>query len=275
MNGRRWSVLSSKGQLSTARLLPRASICVWSAVWVGFSAESAMANLEPNRSGSANNVSMTSSWHTYSSSHNFVRPPSPAPILTGQAKLCEEGNNFHMSEIEFAKHINAEELAALALRLANTFSPAGHEQPLAEVVLGWFVQNGIPVRLQPILPDRANVVAALQGTGGGASLLFNSHLDTEVSGPEYDWGMAQPDINRTGAHREGNNLLGHTVLNDRGLMATTMITLKALRDSGIRLRGDVICTAVAGATGGAPVDAYQRAKCEGKGAGSRLLVPDR
>src|SRR5438093_6835722 len=94
MNGRRWSVLSSKGQLSTARLLPRASICVWSAVWVGSSAESAMANLEPNRSGSANNVSMTSSWHTYSSSHNFVRPPSPAPILTGQAKLAEEGNTF-------------------------------------------------------------------------------------------------------------------------------------------------------------------------------------
>src|SRR5438034_4061246 len=92
MNGRRWSVLSSKGQLSTARLLPRASICVWLAVWVGFSAESAMANLEPNRSGSANNVSMTSSWHTYSSSHNFVRPPSPAPILTGQAKLNIEGS---------------------------------------------------------------------------------------------------------------------------------------------------------------------------------------
>src|SRR5438093_13689893 len=91
MNGRRWSVLSSKGQLSTARLLPRASICVWSPVWVGFSVESAMANLEPNRSGSANNVSMTSSWHTYSSSHNFVRPPSPAPILTGQAKPCRGG----------------------------------------------------------------------------------------------------------------------------------------------------------------------------------------
>ena len=65
-----------------------------------------------------------------------------------------------MSEIDFAKHIDAEELAVLALRLANTFSPAGHEQPLAEVVHGWFEQNGIPVRLQPILPDRANVVAA-------------------------------------------------------------------------------------------------------------------
>src|SRR5437773_473716 len=177
-----------------------------------------------------------------------------------------------MSEIDFAKHIDAEELAVLALRLANTFSPAGHEQPLAEVVHGWFEQNGIPVRLQPLLPDRANVVAALRGTGGGASLLFNSHLDTEVSGPEYDWGMAQPDINKTGAHREGNKLLGHTVLNDRGLMATTMITLKALRDSGIRLRGDVIFTAVAGETGSAPVDEYQGANYDGKGFGSRFLV---
>src|SRR5256712_7677207 len=155
-----------------------------------------------------------------------------------------------MSEINFAKHIDAEELAVLALRLANTFSPAGHEQPLAEVVHGWFEQNGIPVRLQPILPDRANVVAALRGTGGGASLLFNSHLDTEASGPEYDSGMAQAAINTTGAHDQGDKLLGHTVLNDRGLMATTMITLKALRDSGIRLRGDVIFTAVGGGGGG-------------------------
>ncbi len=177
-----------------------------------------------------------------------------------------------MSEIEFAKHIDTEELAALALRLANTFSPAGHEQALAEVVHGWFEQNGIPVRLQPILPDRANGVSALEGTGGGGSLLFNSHLDTEVSGPEYDWGMAQPDINKAGAHREGNKLLGHTLLNDRGLMATTMITLKALRASGVRLRGDVIFTAVAGETGSAPVDEYLGTNYDGKGFGSRFLV---
>src|SRR2546426_6576906 len=177
-----------------------------------------------------------------------------------------------MSEINFAKHIDVEELSALALRLANTFNPAGHEQPLAEVVHGWFEQNGIPVRLQPILPDRANVVAALRGTGGGASLLFNSHLDTEVSGPEYDWGMAQPDINKTGAHREGNKLLGHTVLNDRGLMATTMITLKALRDSGIRLRGDVTFTAVSGGSGSGPVDEDRGGDYDGKGGGRRFLV---
>src|SRR5438093_7697297 len=120
MNGRRWSVLSSKGQLSTARLLPRASICVWSAVWVGSSAESAMANLEPNRSGSANNVSMTSSWHTYSSSHNFVRPPSPAPILTGQAKLCEEGNVLSHELVKLKlSHYPGSEILAFASEAVN------------------------------------------------------------------------------------------------------------------------------------------------------------
>src|SRR5438093_6670014 len=113
MNGRRWSVLSSKGQLSTARLLPRASICVWSAVWVGSSAESAMANLEPNRSGSANNVSMTSSWHTYSSSHNFVRPPSPAPILTGQAKPRRGGEARSAGVVSSAKTWSADLLSGL------------------------------------------------------------------------------------------------------------------------------------------------------------------
>ena len=129
---------------------------------------------------------------------------------------------------DFSKLVNAEELAGLALQLANTFSPAGHEKAMADAVLGWFEQNKIPARQQAILPDRANVIATLKGSGGGTNLIFNSHMDTEVSGPEYDWGMARPDLNKLGAYREGNRLFGHTVLNDRGLMATTMITLKAV-----------------------------------------------
>jgi acetylornithine deacetylase/succinyl-diaminopimelate desuccinylase-like protein len=177
-----------------------------------------------------------------------------------------------MTTLDFASHIRAEELAELALKMANTFSPMGHEQPLAEVVCGWLRQNQFDGRLQPILADRANVVAVLPGAGGGKSLIFNSHLDTEISGPEYDWGMNAPDINRVGAWREGNRLFGHTMLNDRGLMATTMIALKALRDSGAPIRGDVIFTGVVGETGASPVDEYQGLTYEGKGLGSRHLV---
>ena len=172
----------------------------------------------------------------------------------------------------FAPHIKPEELAELALKMANTFSPMGHEQPLASVVWDWLRQNRFDAYLQPILADRSNVVAVLPGSGGGKSLIFNSHLDTEISGPEFDWGMNAPDINRAGAWREGDRLFGHTVLNDRGLMATTMIALKAIRDRGAPLRGDVIFTGVVGETGAAPVDEYQGLTYEGKGFGSRHLV---
>jgi len=177
-----------------------------------------------------------------------------------------------VSQIDFASYIEREELASLALTMANTFSPMGHEQPLADVVYRWLRENGLNAYQQPILSDRANVVAVLKGTGGGKSVIFNSHLDTEISGPEYDWGMQQPDINRAGATRQGDRLYGHTVLNDRGLMATTMIALKALRDSGVPLKGDVIFTGVAGETGASPVDEYQGLAYEGKGLGSRHLV---
>ncbi len=174
--------------------------------------------------------------------------------------------------LKFSAQIDPEELAGLALKMANTFSPMGHEQPLAEVVRDWLKQNQFNAYLQPILADRSNVVAVLSGKGGGKSLIFNSHLDTEISGPEYDWGMNAPDLNRVGAWREGNRLFGHTVLNDRGLMATTMIALKALRDAGAPLRGDVIFTGVVGETGASPVDEYQGLNYEGKGFGSRHLV---
>src|SRR5487761_59902 len=178
-----------------------------------------------------------------------------------------------MSEMErISQHIHPEELGELALKLANTFSPGGHELPMAEAVHAWFQNNKFQSYQQPILPDRANVVAVLKGSGGGASLIFNSHMDTEVSGPEYDWLMAQPDINRSGAYREVARLFGFMFLNNRGLMAATMIALRALRDSGLPLKGDVIFTAVVGETGGAPVDEYQGSSYDSKGIGSRFLV---
>ena len=45
------------------------------------------------------------------------------------------------SEISFA--IDPEELAGLALNMANTFSPMGHEQPLADLVYEWLSENDL------------------------------------------------------------------------------------------------------------------------------------
>jgi acetylornithine deacetylase/succinyl-diaminopimelate desuccinylase-like protein len=165
-----------------------------------------------------------------------------------------------------------EDIAELALRLGNTFGPAGHERATAEQVHEWYRENRLASRLVEIIPGRANVVARLPGSGGGRSLLFNAHLDTEASGPDYDNLMQVPDLNRLGGWREGDRLFGHTVLNDRGCMSLYMVAGRALHQAGTRLSGDVLLTSVVGETGQAPVDEYQGLGYEGKGLGSAYLV---
>ena len=165
-----------------------------------------------------------------------------------------------------------EDLAELALRLGNTYAPWGSERILAEEVVDWYRANDLDAELMGITPARANAVARLRGSGGGRTLVFNAHLDTEASGEEYDRLMAVPDPNLVGGRREGDRLFGHTILNDRGPMSLFMIAARALRDAGAPLRGDVVLTSVAGETGAAPVDEYQGVDYEGKGFGSDFLV---
>lgn len=165
-----------------------------------------------------------------------------------------------------------EALAELALRLGNTYSPWGEERRLAEEVLAWYREHDVPADLQPITAERANVVARIPGSGGGRSILFNAHLDTEASGPEYDRLMATSDPNRVGGRREGDRLFGHAILNDRGPMSLFMIAGRALVQAGAPLAGDVVLTSVAGETGAAPVDEYEGVAYEGKGFGSSYLV---
>jgi acetylornithine deacetylase/succinyl-diaminopimelate desuccinylase-like protein len=163
-------------------------------------------------------------------------------------------------------------LAQTCLELGNTFAPLGHEQAVTDVVSAWYTRYGITSYQQLVAPERSNVVAQLPGKNAGRSLIFNAHLDTELSGPDYDWLTGAQDINRIGGWREGDRLFGHTILNDRGLMAVFMIVGKTLKDLQVSLAGDVILTSVVGETGQSPVDEYSGPTYEGKGFGSRYLV---
>ncbi|MDR0360470.1 MAG: peptidase dimerization domain-containing protein [bacterium] len=165
-----------------------------------------------------------------------------------------------------------EELAELVLRLGNVFAPVGQEEDVAREIATWYRANGIGCEVVPLVQGRANVVARLAGRGGGPSLLFNAHLDTEVSGPLFDALMSCPDPNRLGAWREGDRIFGHTAINDRHGHALFMMAASAIKAAGVGLRGDLILTSVAGETGQAPVDEFGGLGYEGKGFGSSYLV---
>lgn len=165
-----------------------------------------------------------------------------------------------------------EELSALTLRLGNTFGPFGHEAATAREVHDWFTERRMPARLVPLTDERASCVARFPGDGSGPSLVFNAHLDTEASGPEYDRLMAIPDPNKVGARIENGVVYGHVAQNDRACMAAQMIAAAAVHEAGVHLRGDVVIKAVLGETGAAPVDEYEGLAYAGKGTGTEHLV---
>jgi acetylornithine deacetylase/succinyl-diaminopimelate desuccinylase-like protein len=165
-----------------------------------------------------------------------------------------------------------EELSALTLRLANTYGPFGQEAATAREVHDWFAERRMPARLVPLSEERASCVARLAGDGSGPALVFNAHLDTEASGPEYDRLMAIPDPNKVGARIEDGVVYGHTAQNDRACMAAQMIAAAAVHEAGVPLRGDVVIKAVLGETGAAPVDEYEGMAYAGKGTGTEHLV---
>lgn len=174
-------------------------------------------------------------------------------------------------ESKVFEHINGEELAGLALDLAGIFGPQGQEEPVGDAVYKWMVDHDIPALKQPVVGTRFNVIGRIPGAGGGASLAFNSHMDTvHIYKGEAQTGIHDMDGYR--AWREDDRLFGLAVLNCRGPLSTWLIAAKALQEAGVRLKGDLVLTAVVGETGAACIEEYQGPQFMGKGIGARTAI---
>jgi acetylornithine deacetylase/succinyl-diaminopimelate desuccinylase-like protein len=168
--------------------------------------------------------------------------------------------------------INEDELVELALALGNLDSPTGEEGAASDHVYEWLEQAGFRPRRVAMFPHRANVVARVRGAGGGPSLLLNSHLDTTIAKEETLTTLNAGAAEHHTAWREDDRLIGNGIVNNKGVMATWMIACKALKDAGVRLRGDLLMTMVVGEIGLEPVDEFQAPEYLAKEAGARFVV---
>ena len=118
-----------------------------------------------------------------------------------------------------------------------TLAPgAPGEKEIATFIAESLRACGLAVETLEPAPGRTSVLGRLAGTGGGRSLMLNAHCDTvDVRG------MAEPF---SGAIRDGK-LYGRGAYDMKGSLAACMAAAKALKDSGTRLRGDVLVAAVA------------------------------
>jgi acetylornithine deacetylase/succinyl-diaminopimelate desuccinylase-like protein len=168
--------------------------------------------------------------------------------------------------------IDDDALVELALALGNLDSPTGEEGAASDHVFEWLEQAGFEPRRVGMFPHRANVVARVAGAGGGPSLLLNSHLDTTIAKEETLTTLDAGAPQHHRAWREGDRLIGNGIVNNKGVMATWMTACKALKDAGVRLRGDLLMTMVVGEIGLEPVDEFQAPEYLAKEAGARFVV---
>jgi succinyl-diaminopimelate desuccinylase len=120
-----------------------------------------------------------------------------------------------------------------------TVNPPGDEKLAADWLAEQLQRRGFNPRVDDLGGNRANVMAVLQGTGEKPALVFNGHLDVVPVG-DTPW-MHDPFA----GVRENGRLYGRGSSDMKsGLMAMVMAA-DALKQAGVRLKGDLILSGVA------------------------------
>ncbi|MHC4324711.1 MAG: M20 family metallopeptidase [Planctomycetota bacterium] len=110
----------------------------------------------------------------------------------------------------------------------------------AEVISAEFHRSGIDSRVDIWDRTRANITANIKSTGCRAGLLFACHLD--VVGPgEAAW--KHPPF--TAVESDGK-IYGRGSVDMKGGTAAAVTAIRQIVDSGVKLQGDIIFSAVAG-----------------------------
>ena len=140
--------------------------------------------------------------------------------------------------------IDEDRLVANARSLVDIPSPTGSEQGMGEQMREIFLAMGLEVQWQQVEDGRLNVIGHWEGTGSGTSLMFNGHMDTSYSGREPHL-RAIAGFQPESFVKEGR-IFGLGISNMKGALACYVEAVSALRDAGVRLRGDVMIAAVTG-----------------------------
>ncbi|SCY97612.1 M20 family metallopeptidase [Alkaliphilus peptidifermentans] len=140
-----------------------------------------------------------------------------------------------------ANYYNKEDLVKLTQQLIRIPSHVNH--PGREREVGLFLgkyceEQGFDVEVKPIVDGRVNVIVTLKGIGGGRNLLLNGHLDTVPPG-EMDFDPYEAEIVDGYIHGRGT-------VDMKGPIASMITMMKAIKESGIKIKGDIIFTGVIG-----------------------------
>jgi acetylornithine deacetylase len=136
-------------------------------------------------------------------------------------------------------YIDPDEVIALAREMFRIPSLTGEEQELAEFLANRLSDVGLEVEMPEVEPGRPNVIGRLQGEGTGPSFMFNGHMDHNMvcEGWTHD---------PFGADLKDGWVVALGAANMKSADCGYLAAVKAIKDSGIPLKGDLIVEYVVG-----------------------------
>lgn len=130
--------------------------------------------------------------------------------------------------------IDGEWMAGQALRLVEIPSVTCEEAEVCACFEAQLADLGFDVDAHEVTPGRRNLYAGIRGMNEGPALLLNGHLDTIPIG------------DCTPVRREDGRIYGRGSTDMKGGVAAMLGTAKALREAGVRLKGDLLVSGVVG-----------------------------
>ena len=121
----------------------------------------------------------------------------------------------------------------------KSYTQTEGERELAGFMVREIQALGLDASLTPVPDGRVNAIGRWCGAGGGKSLLFNGHLDTN---PVTEGWTVDPWAGKI----DDAFIYGIGVSNMKAGDAAYFCALRTLIEAGVRLRGDVILTYVVG-----------------------------
>ena len=121
----------------------------------------------------------------------------------------------------------------------KSYSETEGERALARFMCEEMQRIGLAAELTPVEGERVNAVGRWKGTGGGKSLLFNGHVDTN---PVSEGWTVDPWAGLV----DDRFIYGIGVSNMKAGDAAYFCAVRTLIEAGVRLKGDVILTYVVG-----------------------------
>jgi succinyl-diaminopimelate desuccinylase len=136
---------------------------------------------------------------------------------------------------EVLKRIDKKEIIRLTQELIKIPSVTGCEGDIAEYIHCRLKAFGLKSEKQKVVANRPNVIGKLAGASARNSLMFHGHMDTV---PPF--GMPEPYSGEI----VGDSIYGRGSCDQKGGIAASMIALKSINESKIKLKTGLVFAGV-------------------------------